>query len=103
MDLALAHELALLKPGEAGVTRTFNCGYGTGHSVREVVNAFGQVLKRPLPTRDMPRRAGDPPALACDSSKLKRELGWSPAHASIEAIVETALGWETKLSASKAA
>jgi UDP-glucose 4-epimerase len=103
MDLALAHELALLKPGEAGVTRTFNCGYGTGHSVREVVNAFGEVLKRPLPTRDMPRRAGDPPALACDSSKLKRELGWSPAHASIAAIVETALGWETKLSASKMA
>jgi UDP-glucose 4-epimerase len=103
MDLALAHELALLKPGEAGITRTFNCGYGTGHSVREVVNAFGEVLKRPLPTRDMPRRAGDPPALACDSSKLKRELGWSPAHASIDAIVETALGWETKLRASKAA
>jgi UDP-glucose 4-epimerase len=103
MDLALAHELALLKPGEAGFTRTFNCGYGTGHSVREVVNAFGEVLKRPLPTRDLPRRAGDPPALACDSSKLKRELGWSPAHASIEVIVETALGWETKLSASKAA
>lgn len=103
MDLALAHELALVKPGAEGQTRIFNCGYGTGHSVREVVNAFGLVLKRPLPTRDMPRRAGDPPALACDSSKLKRELGWSPAHASIEAIVESALGWETKLSASKAA
>jgi UDP-glucose 4-epimerase len=103
MDLALAHELALVKPGTEANTRTFNCGYGTGHSVREVVNAFGVVLKRPLPTRDMPRRAGDPPALACDSSKLKRELGWSPAHASIEAIVESALGWETKLSASKAA
>lgn len=103
MDLALAHELALLKPGVDGVTRTYNCGYGTGHSVREVVNAFSEVLKRPLPTRDMPRRAGDPPALACDSSKLKRELGWAPAHASIETIVETALGWETKLSASKAA
>ncbi len=103
MDLALAHELALVQPGSEGQTRIFNCGYGTGHSVREVVNAFGSVLKRPLPTRDMPRRAGDPPALACDSSKLKRELGWSPAHASIEAIVESALGWETKLNASKAA
>lgn len=102
MDLALAHELALVKPGVEGQTRIFNCGYGTGHSVREVVNAFGQVLKQPLQTRDMPRRAGDPPALACDSSRLKRELGWSPSHASIEAIVETALGWETKLSASKA-
>jgi UDP-glucose 4-epimerase len=97
MDLALAHELALLKPGQAGETRIFNCGYGTGHSVREVVGAFNAVLGRSLPTRDMPRRAGDPPALACDASRLKKDLGWSPSHASIGKIVETALAWERHL------
>lgn len=97
MDLALAHELALLKPGETGATRIFNCGYGTGHSVREVVAAFTPVLGRPLPVKDMPRRAGDPPALACDSSRLKRDLGWVAHHASIETIVRTALDWERKL------
>lgn len=102
MDLALAHELALVKPGAKGQTRVYNCGYGTGHSILEVVNAFGAVLQRPLPTKSMPRRAGDPPALACNSSKLKRELGWSPNHASLETIVATALAWERKLSASKA-
>jgi UDP-glucose 4-epimerase len=99
MDLALAHELALVTPGTEGQTRIFNCGYGTGHSVREVVDAFGKVLNHTLPTKDMPRRAGDPPALACNSAKLKRELGWAPNHASIETIVETALNWERKLSA----
>jgi UDP-glucose 4-epimerase len=71
--------------------------------VLEVANAFGTVLQRPLPTKPMPRRAGDPPALACNSSKLKRELGWTPNHASIESIVSTALAWEKKLSASKTA
>lgn len=101
MDLALAHELALTKPGQAGETRTYNCGYGTGHSVRQVVEAFGKVLNHPLPARDRPRRPGDPPALVCDSAKLKRELGWVPQHASIGTIVETALNWERKLTAAR--
>jgi UDP-glucose 4-epimerase len=102
MDLALAHELALTKPGTEGQTRTYNCGYGTGHSVRQVVDAFGKVLNHPLPARDRPRRPGDPPALVCDSAKLKRELGWEPKHASITTNVETALNWERKLTASRA-
>ena len=99
MDLALAHELALTKPGKPSETRIFNCGYGTGNSVREVVTAFGEVLNHALPTRNQPRRPGDAAALACNSAKLKRELGWTPNHASIKTIVETALNWERKLSA----
>ena len=99
MDLALAHELALTTPGKPGDTRIFNCGYGTGNSVREVINAFGEVLNHPLATHDRPRRPGDAAALACNSAKLKRELGWTPNHASIKTIVETALNWERKLAA----
>ncbi len=101
MDLAQAHELALTKPGREGDTRVFNCGYGTGHSVREVVAAFGKVLNHTLPTHDRPRRPGDAPAIACDSAKLKRELGWTPKHASLTTIVETALNWERKLAAAR--
>jgi UDP-glucose 4-epimerase len=99
MDLAQAHALALAKPGGDGDTRVYNCGYGTGHSVKQVVDAFGQALNHPLATKAGPRRAGDAPALACDSAKLKRELGWQPRHASIREIVESALNWERKLSA----
>lgn len=99
MDLALAHELALMQPGNDGATRIYNCGYGTGHSVRDVVTAFTKVLGKPLPVKDMPRRAGDPPALACNSARLQRELGWKPNHASIEQIVDSALKWEQKLKA----
>ncbi|MEQ1863522.1 MAG: UDP-glucose 4-epimerase GalE, partial [Micropepsaceae bacterium] len=98
---AQAHELALTKPGREGDTRIFNCGYGTGHSVREVVAAFGKVLNHALPTRDRPRRPGDAPAIACDSAKLKRELGWTPQHASLTTIVETALNWERKLASAR--
>jgi UDP-glucose 4-epimerase len=99
MDLAAAHVLALTKPGRAGETRLYNCGYGTGHSVREVVAAFGAVLNHALPVREAPRRAGDVAALVCDAGKLKAELGWAPKHASIAEIVATALDWERKLGA----
>lgn len=99
MDLALAHELALVRPGQPGETRLYNCGYGTGHSVREVADAFGQVLNHALPTRDCPRRAGDAPAIACDATKLRRELGWAPQHDKLTAIVQSALNWERKLGA----
>ncbi len=99
MDLADAHVLALTKPGSAGTTRLYNCGYGTGHSVREVVAAFDQVLNHALPTRVCPRRPGDVASLACDAGKLKAELGWAPRYASIGTIVATALDWERKLGA----
>lgn len=98
-DLADAHVLALTKPGTPGQTRLYNCGYGTGHSVREVVAAFDKVLNHALPTQNKPRRAGDVASLVCDSRKLKTELGWTPRHASIDTIVETALNWERKLTA----
>jgi UDP-glucose 4-epimerase len=99
MDLAEAHVLALTKPGREGETRLYNCGYGTGHSVREVAAAFDQVLNHALPTRDQPRRPGDVAALTCDARKLKAELGWVPRHASMQEIVATALDWERKLAA----
>ena len=83
-----------MTPGSAGETRVFNCGYGTGHTVKEVVTMFGEVLGKPLPIQMRPRRPGDPPALVCDSRKLQDELGWRPEIASLRAIVETALRWE---------
>jgi UDP-glucose 4-epimerase len=56
-------------------------------------------LNHPLLTVEQPRRAGDVAILACDPTMVKRELGWSPKHASIRTIVETALNWERKLAA----
>jgi UDP-glucose 4-epimerase len=101
MDLADAHLLALTKPGSEGAARLFNCGYGTGQTVREVVAAFGEVLNHALPTVEQPRRAGDVAILACDPAKVKRELGWAPKHAAIRTIVETALNWERKLASGR--
>ena len=50
---------------------------------------------RPAPAAG--RCAGDRLRLG----KLKRELGWTPQHASLTTIVETALNWERKLAAAR--
>jgi UDP-glucose 4-epimerase len=43
------------------------------------------------------RRAGDPPSLISDNSRIKATLPWTPAYADLNVIVEHALAWERKL------
>ncbi|MEA2199374.1 MAG: UDP-glucose 4-epimerase [Solirubrobacteraceae bacterium] len=76
-DLAAAHLLALDGTRESE-HRIFNLGNGSGFSVREVIAAAEQVTGRPVPTREAPRRPGDPPQLVSASERIKRELHWVP-------------------------
>ena len=92
-DLADAHVLTLdaLREGQAAFA--YNLGNGNGFSVRQVVNAVEKVTARKVPILVGARRPGDPPALIADSSKARRELGWSPRHSTLEAMVESAWRW----------
>jgi UDP-glucose 4-epimerase len=75
----------------------FNCGYGHGYSVREVVRVAKKVTGVDFPTEETGRREGDPPALVADSSLIKKKLLWSPRHDDLEYIIRTAWQWELKL------
>jgi UDP-glucose-4-epimerase GalE len=97
-DLAEAHVLALealasaaCKPPEPGLR--YNLGIGRGYSVREVIRAAEQVTGKPVPVREGPRRAGDPPVLVASSERIQRELGWRPRYTDLHAIIETAWRW----------
>ena len=92
-DLARVH-VAALKGLEAGAEGgVFNCGYGHGFSVREVLDAVAAESGTQLRVREGPRRAGDPPALVADASRLGAALRWSPRHDDLRFIVRTALSW----------
>ncbi len=90
-DLARAHILAL------GVTerrsRVYNLGNGAGFSVRQVIEAARRVTGHAIPTRETPRRAGDPAVLVAGSERIQLELGWQPRYPAIEAIVASAWQW----------
>ncbi len=93
-DLASAHLKALDYLRQGGQSRTFNCGYGHGYSVKEVVDAIEQALGHPIKTIEQPRRAGDPPSLIADAKAIKEVLQWQPQFDDIHKIVKTSLDWE---------
>jgi UDP-glucose 4-epimerase len=95
-DLVAAHLLALDALAEGVQPNVFNCGYGRGLSVRDIVAAVERVSGTRLPTCEAPHRTGDQAMLVADTSKLRRTLGWTPKY-DIGAIVKSALAWERRL------
>jgi UDP-glucose 4-epimerase len=95
-DLAKAHVHALDFLLEQRQSAILNCGYGQGYSVREVVTAAKKVTGIDFPVEEADRRAGDPPALVADNSKLLKLTGWIPRYNDLEYIIRTAWEWERR-------
>jgi UDP-glucose 4-epimerase len=97
LDLADAHLVALdyLERDDRNFD-TFNVGTGTGSSVFEVLAEIKTATDIDFEPEVMPRRAGDPPYLCADVSRIKNELGWS-ASQDLASIVSSA--WKAVASA----
>lgn len=91
VDLARAHGAALRYLRTGGVSRTFNCGTGQGHSVLDVVRAVETLCGTALPLRRLAPRQGDPAALVADTTRIRRELGWVPDLGDLGTILRHAL------------
>ena len=91
-DLVDAHAV-VLESLDGGQGRTYNLGIGAGRSVKQVIDATQRVTGVEFPVKIGPRRAGDPPQLYADPSKIKQELGWEAEITSVEEMVETAWRW----------
>ena len=61
--------------------------------MREGIAASAAVSGRKIAHDIAPRRPGDPSVLVASSRKAREQLGWSPAHTSLEPIIESALRW----------
>lgn len=96
-DLASAHLLALDYLVKGGANELFNCGYGHGFSVKEVLETIQEVNGKPITIRYGERRPGDSPAIVADSSKIRKALGWQPKYDDLKLICKTALDWERHL------
>jgi UDP-glucose 4-epimerase len=93
-DLAQAHLKALDYLIRKKKSDVMNCGYGHGFSVKEVVDAAKRVTKIDFPVEETERRAGDPPELVADSTKLQSLTGWKPQYDDLGFIIKTAWDWE---------
>jgi UDP-glucose 4-epimerase len=96
-DLARAHSAALAYLRRGGASATFNCGYGHGASVLQVIEAVRRVSRRDFPVEIAGRRPGDPPALVADVGRIRSTLDWQPQFEDLDTIVTHALAWERRL------
>jgi len=95
-DLAQAHILALEWLSRERRSEVFNLGNGRGYSVRQVVEAARRVTGVRIPSRDEPRRPGDPAELVAGSEKIQKVLGWKAVIPELEKIIATSWGYFSK-------
>jgi UDP-glucose 4-epimerase len=93
-DLVQAHRAALAHLALGRGSATWNCGYGRGHSVREVIDAVRRVSGRPIAVQESGRRPGDIMTMVADSSRIRAATNWTPAYDDLDVIAAHALAFE---------
>ena len=96
-DLVRAHSDALAHLRDGGASGTFNCGYGRGFSVFEVIDTVKQVSGSDFTVDLAARRAGDPAQIVAASDLIRETFGWTPRYDDLPTIVGHALEWERYL------
>ena len=96
-DLAAAHVDALSYLETASASQIFNCGYGQGYSVREVLSKVQQISGVNFPIVETERRIGDPACVVAAADKIRQILGWEPQYNSLDIIISSTLAWEKQL------
>ena len=94
-DLAKAHILALEYLFAGNQSNVFNCGYGHGYSVRQIVDEVKNVTKIDFPVENAEQRVGDPAVLIAKSDKIRKVLNWKPQYDNLSSIIKTAYQWES--------
>tara|TARA_B100001029_G_C15038841_1_gene442115 strand:+ start:667 stop:1650 length:984 start_codon:yes stop_codon:yes gene_type:complete len=79
------------------VSNIFNCGYGKGYSVLEVINAANKITSNKIKFEYDKRRPGDAEKLVSNVNKLHQNINWKPKFDDLDFIIQTAINWEKKI------
>ena len=99
-DLADIHlEVAeyLLKNLESNL---FNCVYGNGFSVLDVIKAANDIYQNKITYKFSNRRDGDVEKLISSNLKILKHIDWKPKYNDLEEIINSSVRWEEKINAS---
>jgi len=96
-DLISAHAVALQYLRAGGASTVFNCGYGRGYTVRQVIETVQRVSGVQFKVDIAPRRPGDPASIVAGAQRIRSDLGWTPQFDDLPTIVSHALAWERKI------
>ena len=93
-DIADMHVLAANNILKNPSSNIYNCGYGSGYSVKEVITEMENIIKNKLKVEIGPRRPKDIAVSVANSNKFKKEFNWKPRFNNLNIILSTALNWE---------
>ena len=96
-DLIKAHLNAIEFLNDTNQSGIFNCGYGKGFSVKEVIETVKKISNNNFNVEFKNRRNGDPEALIANNEKIRKILGWVPEYDSLEKIITDSINWEAKI------
>ncbi len=95
VDLAKGHVAAVKFVTENKGCEVFNLGTGTGYSVLDMVHAFIDTNRVPVPYEIVDRRPGDIAVCYADPAKSAEKLGWK-AKKDLNDMVRDAWRWQSQ-------
>ena len=96
-DLASIHLEAAKYLLDNKISNIFNCGYGKGYSVLEVINTANEIYNNKIKFEYDKRRPGDSEKLISNVDKLHKHINWKPKFDDLTLIIKTAVEWEKKI------
>ena len=93
-DIHITVARSLMKLGENEI---YNCGYGKGFSIMEVVDAMNSIIQFDLPIEFGSRRKSDIIHSVANNKKFLKRFNWKPKYNDLKIILKSALEWEKNL------
>ena len=78
----------------------FNCGYGKGYSVLDVVNTANKIYQNKIIYKFSNRRDGDVEKLIAETTKILKHIDWKPKYNDLNEIINSSIKWEDNNNAS---
>lgn len=91
-DLAQAHRV-VMEQDFAEPVKTFNCGYGSGYSVKQVVDRVRTITGRDFKVTLTDRRPGDLKQTIANNDALAKGTSWKPEYNDLDVMIKTAWDW----------
>ena len=95
-DLADIHLKSLEYLLKNNKSEIFNCGYGKGYSIKEVIECLNNLLETNIKYEIGPRRDGDIEHSISNPEKFIKIMSWKPQFNNLSYILKTAIAWEKK-------
>jgi UDP-glucose 4-epimerase len=96
-DLAEMHVLTAKNFNKDNICEIYNCGYGRGYSIKDVIKAMNIILNKKIKVEYGENRKGDSIYSVACNKKFVNKFYWKPRFNNLNIILKTALKWEKKI------